>query len=94
MSLRRSLGDLVDTLSPIAERLGCSEDLQRVNEILERGTSATRQREVFDETRDLSRVVDLLVEEMKTGKPRPLPDHSLPGGGVVHGTAMKGEKHT
>ena len=91
MSLRRSLGDLVQTLSPIAERLGCHDDLLRVNEILDRGTSASRQREVFAETHDLTRVVDALVEEFKTGTPRPLADHSLPGGGPVHGTAMRGE---
>jgi carboxylate-amine ligase len=92
MSLRRSLGDLVETLAPIAERLGCSEDLARVTEILDRGTSATRQREVFSETRDLSRVVDSLVEELKTGKPRPLPDHSMIGGGAFQGSPMRGEK--
>jgi carboxylate-amine ligase len=91
VSLRRSLGDLVETLAPVAERLGCSEDLARINDILERGTSATRQREVFDETRDLSRVVDSLVEEMKTGTPRPLPDHGLIGGGPVHGSPIRGE---
>jgi carboxylate-amine ligase len=91
VSLRRSLGDLVETLGPVAERLGCSEDLARINDILERGTSATRQREVFDETRDLSRVVDSLVEEMKTGTPRPLPDHGLIGGGPVHGSPIRGE---
>lgn len=92
VSLRRSLGDLVQTLSPVAERLGCLEDLLRINDILDRGTSATRQREVFDETHDLSRVVDSLVEEMKTGHPRPLPDHGLIGGVVVHGSPIAGER--
>jgi carboxylate-amine ligase len=84
VSLRRSIGDLVESLTPIAERLGCLEDLNRVNEILERGTSATRQREIFGETKDLSRVVDSLVEEMKNGKPRPLPDSDLVGGYPNH----------
>jgi glutamate---cysteine ligase / carboxylate-amine ligase len=92
VSLRRSIGDLVETLDPIAERLGCRDDLARITEILERGTSATRQREVFDETRDLSRVVDSLVEEMKSGSPRPLRDSSFVGGGVVHGSPLHGEK--
>src|SRR3712207_8419076 len=41
-------------------------DLNGINTILERGTSAVRQREVFAETRDLSKVVDLLVEEMRS----------------------------
>lgn len=91
MSLRRSIGDLVERLSPTAERLGCLDDLNGINSILERGTSAVRQREVFAETRDLSKVVDLLVEEMKTGTPRQMRDGSLVGGTVVHGDPLSGE---
>jgi carboxylate-amine ligase len=91
MSLRRSIGDIVERLEPIAERLGCFEDLQGVNTMLERGTSATRQREVYSHTKDLSQVVDALVEEMKTGTPKPLPGGDLVGGTVVHGTPLSGE---
>src|ERR671915_562417 len=72
LSLRRSIGDLVERLSPTAERLGCLDDLRRVNDMLERGTSAVRQREVFAQTRDMSKVVDLLVDEMRSGKVKPL----------------------
>ena len=92
VSLRRSISDLVERLTPIARNLGCETDLLRVNDILERGTSATRQREVFDRTKDLSAVVDSLVEEMKTGSPAPLPDGDLAGGVPVHGTPMRGER--
>ncbi|HEX2051398.1 MAG TPA: glutamate--cysteine ligase [Actinomycetota bacterium] len=91
VSLRRSLGDLVERLEPTAERLGCLDDLEGVGRILERGTSAVRQREIYAETRDLSKVVDSLVEEMKSGTPRPLSDGSLPGGTVVHGDPLPGE---
>ena len=80
ISLRRSVTDLLDRLEPVSERLGCNEELMGVNRILERGTSATRQREVYQETKDLSRVVDSLVEQLRTGKPAPLPDRDLPGG--------------
>jgi hypothetical protein len=59
--------------------------------MVERGTSATRQREVYGETRDLARVVDLLVHELKTGTFAPLPDGDLPGGTVVHGDPLHGE---
>ena len=92
VSLRRSISDLVARLQPIARDLGCETDLLRINDILERGTSATRQREVFDRTNDLSAVVDSLVEEMKTGTPAPLPDGDLAGGIPVHGTPMRGER--
>ncbi|HEV3473742.1 MAG TPA: glutamate--cysteine ligase [Actinomycetota bacterium] len=92
VSLRRSIGDLVETLEPVAEKLGCLDDLQGINAILERGTSATRQREVFSEHHDLARVVDSLVEEMRTGKPQPLADHDLVGGAPRRtGTPIRGE---
>lgn len=91
MSLRRSIGDLVERLCPTAERLGCIEELDGINDILERGTSAVRQREVFAETHDLSRVVDSLVDEMRSGSPRPLPDDSLIGGTIGRGDPLHGE---
>ncbi|MEA2447597.1 MAG: glutamate---cysteine ligase / carboxylate-amine ligase [Actinomycetota bacterium] len=91
ISLRRSIGDLVEKLEPCSQRLGCYEELMGINSILERGTSATRQREVFGETKDLSRVVDALVEELKTGKPKPLANRDLIGGTPVHGDPMRGE---
>lgn len=92
LSLRRSLTDLVGILMPTAEKLGCEADLAGINKILERGTSATRQREVFAETHDLSAVVDSLVEEMKAGAPRPLPDNDLVGGTPAdYGDRLHGE---
>ena len=92
MLLRRSITDLVERLQPIARNLGCETDLLRINDILERGTSATRQREVFNRSQDLSAVVDSLVEEMQTGHPAPLPGGDLLGGTPVHGTPMRGER--
>jgi carboxylate-amine ligase len=91
ISLRRSIGDLVERLEPTAERLGCLEDLLRVNSILDRGTSATRQREVFRQEHDLSKVVDALADELTGGSPRPLPDGDLTGGTPVHGEPLHGE---
>ena len=91
LSLRRSIGDTIEMLEPIAEKLGCYEDLCRVNDMLERGTSATRQREVYARERDMSQVVDSLVEEMLSGKPQSLPDGDLVGGTVVHGDPLHGE---
>jgi glutamate---cysteine ligase / carboxylate-amine ligase len=90
-SLRRSISDLVERLEPIAERLGCLEELRGVNDIMERGTSATRQREVHRSMGDLSKVVDLLVEELMTGVPQPLPDGDLIGGAPARGHRLQGE---
>ena len=91
LSLRRSIGDTVEMLEPTAEKLGCYEDLCRINHILERGTSAVRQREVYARSRDMSQVVDSLVDEMVSGKPQSLPDDSFVGGTVVHGDPLPGE---
>jgi hypothetical protein len=35
--------------------------------------------------------VDSLVDEMKSGKPRPLPDHDLVGGTPETPTPLRGE---
>ena len=91
IALRRSISDLLEQLSPVAERLGCLEELNGVSDILERGTSATRQREEYARSRDLSSVVDSLVEEMKSGEPKGLPNRDLVGGTVVRGDALPGE---
>ncbi|MGH2821098.1 MAG: glutamate--cysteine ligase, partial [Actinomycetota bacterium] len=91
IKLRRSIGDLVEQLEPTAERLGCAEDLRRINSLLERGTSSTRQREVYALEGNLAAVVDSLVREMQTGSPVPLPDSSLIGGTPVHGDPLHGE---
>ncbi len=91
LSLRRSISDLVEMLTPTAEKLGCAADLARVNDMLERGTSATRQREVYSKTRDLSAVVDSLVAEMRSGSPAPLPNDDLVGGTIIRGDRLRGE---
>ena len=91
MALRRSLNEVVEKLAPTAEKLGCLRELGGVQDILERGTSSTRQREVFAETHDLSAVIDSLVEEMRTGTPCPPPESSLPSGVGAQGDPIRGE---
>jgi len=92
MSLRRSISDICERLTPTAERLGCSAELKGIDDILERGTSSTRQREVYRETGDLSKVVDLLVEELQSGAPRALGNGGdLVGSVVDHGDPLPGE---
>jgi carboxylate-amine ligase len=91
MALRRSLNEVVEKLAPTAEKLGCLRELGGVQDILERGTSSTRQREVFAETHDLSAVIDSLVEEMRTGTPCPPRESSLPSGVGAQGDPIRGE---
>jgi carboxylate-amine ligase len=55
-------------LEPVAERLGCSEDLALVRRILDDGASYQRQLRVA-ERGDLDAVVASLVAEMRAGHP-------------------------
>ena len=63
------LADLVDELSPLAQELGCYDELQLINEILERGAGYARQRRIHDLTGDWTKVVDATCDEMLTMRP-------------------------
>ena len=60
----------LETLAPVAERLGCAEDLDAVRVILRRGASYQRQRAAAGRAGgDLVPVVESMVAEMRAGKP-------------------------
>jgi glutamate---cysteine ligase / carboxylate-amine ligase len=68
--LRDSVSALVEELAPFAERLGCSKELARAQEMLDIGPSAQRQRAVAAaKDGDLTAVVDSLLGEMRSGAP-------------------------
>ncbi|MDR0432656.1 MAG: glutamate--cysteine ligase [Bifidobacteriaceae bacterium] len=65
-----SLVNLLERLTPIAERLGCLTELEQLPVLVQAGASYQRQRAVADASGgDLVAVVDSLVEEMKQGRP-------------------------
>jgi carboxylate-amine ligase len=71
MPVRDALRDLVSELTPAAERLGCVEELHRVDDILTIGGSYQRQRQAAAANDgDLRAVVDSLMTEMSEGRPR------------------------
>lgn len=60
------LADLLVRLEPVAERLGCAQELASVRDIVERGASYQRQRAVAAATGgDLLAVVDSVVRELR-----------------------------
>jgi carboxylate-amine ligase len=63
---------LIDTLTPIAERLGCLSELEQLHLILDHGGSYQRQRRVATAHQgDLPAVVHSLRHELKSGlRPR------------------------
>jgi glutamate---cysteine ligase / carboxylate-amine ligase len=68
--VREALQELVQDLSPTAERLGCLDELRRVQDVVECGASYERQRSVAAASGgDLSAVVDSLVQEFETDTP-------------------------
>jgi carboxylate-amine ligase len=63
--MQEDLTELVAHLAPVAERLGCTDELALVEEIPRRGASYQRQREVAARTHgDLVAVVDSVVREL------------------------------
>ena len=66
--VREAILDLADDLAPIARKIGCEEELGRVEELLDIGASYQRQRAAADANGgDLRAVVDLLLNEMDQG---------------------------
>lgn len=55
---------LPSQLQPVAERLGCAEEVDVLGEVLERGASYERQRAVVATGGGLTDVVDALVTEL------------------------------
>jgi carboxylate-amine ligase len=60
----------LETLAPVAERLGCAAELQQVRVVLRRGASYQRQRAVARRNAgDLDAVVRSLLAELTAGRP-------------------------
>jgi carboxylate-amine ligase len=65
-----SVTDWLATLAPVADRLGCADELESVRSIVRRGASYQRQRAVARRhDGDLTAVVNSLVREMRAGHP-------------------------
>ena len=71
--LNDALAELVTSLAPVADRLGCGDELQSVLTIADRGPSYVRQREVVAAGGSLVDVVDGLVAELKLDQPATAP---------------------
>src|ERR1700759_3736863 len=61
--LRDELYELVRELEPVAERLGCLDELQVASEVLEHGAAYERQRAILAHVGEMTGVIDALVTE-------------------------------
>ena len=69
LPIRDAISLLVDELTPIAERLGCVQELEHARVIVDDGPSYLRQRDVVASGGTLVDVVDSLVDELRTDRP-------------------------
>ena len=64
---RDLIREILDFVDDVADDLGSREELEKVCNILDRGTGADRQLKVYEETGSLEQVVDFIVEETIRG---------------------------
>jgi glutamate---cysteine ligase / carboxylate-amine ligase len=78
--LRDLLAELVAELTPVAQRLGCAEELARIPQVVAVGPSYARQRAAAEAAGgDLHAVVDALLAEKRTDLPAGLARSSVTG---------------
>lgn len=63
----RLVEELLEWIGDVVDELGTREEVEYVHTILEHGTSADRQRKVWEKTGDLKRVVDQVMDETLEG---------------------------
>ena len=76
--VRDELHELIRELAPVAERLGCAQELEVVSDVLDRGASYERQRAIVEKGGELADVVDALASEFAQ-------DSFVPAGELGHG---------
>jgi carboxylate-amine ligase len=64
---RELIGEILEFVSDVVDELGSQEEISYIRHILENGNGADRQLRVFNETRDLKKVVDYMIEETEHG---------------------------
>lgn len=61
------MAEFVDFVDDVLDDLGSREEVESIFKILENGTGADRQLKVFEETKDLVKVVDYITEQTILG---------------------------
>ncbi len=65
--LRDLMREYFAFVDDVVNELDCREELNYIHRILEMGSGADRQMRVFQETQDLKKVVDYIIEETEAG---------------------------
>jgi carboxylate-amine ligase len=61
--MRQLMLEYLEFIDDVVDGLGSRSEINYIYEIMKQGTGADRQLQVFEETKDLKRVVDYMVEE-------------------------------
>lgn len=64
---RALIYELLDFIDDVVDELGSREEVAKVTKILENGTGADRQLKVYEQTKDLKKVVDYIIEQTYEG---------------------------
>jgi carboxylate-amine ligase len=64
---RDLIHEYLDFVDDVVDELGSREELNYIHKILEHGSGADRQLRVFEQTGDLKKVVDYIIEETEAG---------------------------
>ena len=75
--VRDLIMELLEFVDDVLDDLGSRKEVEHIHVILERGTSADEQLQIYRETNDLKAVVDRLIERTMENVPRDV-DLSLP----------------
>jgi len=61
------INELLEFIDDVVDELGCRSEVNFVHQILEQGTGADRQLEIYRKTEDLPRVVEYIIAETAKG---------------------------
>jgi carboxylate-amine ligase len=61
--LRDLMDEYLEMIDPVLDELGSREEVNRIRWILDNGSGADRQLRVYQETGDLTKVVDYIIAE-------------------------------
>src|SRR6266849_6908726 len=70
VSTKDLIRELLDFVDDVLDDLGSRKEVEHIHTILERGTSADEQLEVYRETNDFKAVVDRLIERTRENVPK------------------------
>ena len=69
--IRDLIHEYMHIIEDVIDELNCREEIQYIYRILENGTGADRQLRVYQETGDLTKVVDYIIEETEASSLEP-----------------------